>query len=364
MRTIYSIQAARGLAALLVVAYHCVSIQEKYLPGMKLLPEIFRIGQTGIDLFFAISGFVMVVATKSQPYKWSETLMFLKGRLLRIYPTYWFYFAALAVVYFTVPGVINASQEGGVDLVRSFFLAPSETWPLLVVSWTLTHEIWFYIVFSGLLFLPGTARVLGLCAWFCFVLLTHGSEIGNATPALKIVTHVFSVEFILGALVGYLYIKYRDSEMRGAFCLASLAASGVLTGIWLWIDLRDVLEGSLLISMGRVVLLGGGYATALLAVALAESRGWLSVKKPFKLLGDISYSLYLSHLLVLSVCGRVWYQIHKDNPVSAVEGVGFWMVTIFAVIGGGYLAYRFVETPIMKVARGKKTQTAKPLVLS
>ena len=61
MYKLSSLQAARGLAALMVVAFHSLFINTKYVESKNLLPEVFSFGQTGVDLFFVISGFVMII---------------------------------------------------------------------------------------------------------------------------------------------------------------------------------------------------------------------------------------------------------------------------------------------------------------
>jgi peptidoglycan/LPS O-acetylase OafA/YrhL len=100
MNKFLSIQALRGIAALGVVAFHSLSIEQKYSNGDSLLPDFFRLGQSGVDLFFVISGFVMVTVTKERFKINGESMRFLWGRLSRIYPTYWFYFLLVGSIFF------------------------------------------------------------------------------------------------------------------------------------------------------------------------------------------------------------------------------------------------------------------------
>lgn len=223
MDKIYAVQAFRGLAALMVVAFHGLSIQEKYLPGSMFLPQIFNLGQTGVDLFFVISGFVMVVVSQSKVYSTGGVAAFLRNRMLRIYPTYWVYYFLLLVVFLSVPGIINSSQGGEVDLVKSFFLVPNEKLPLLLVAWTLTHELWFYIVFAGLLLLRNRMRLLGLGLWLAVIILASGWQF--TSPLLRVAFHIFTVEFILGALLAYAYITLRSEKL------------GVSSRSWVWLSL-------------------------------------------------------------------------------------------------------------------------------
>jgi peptidoglycan/LPS O-acetylase OafA/YrhL len=87
-----SIQALRGIAVLGVVAYHALAVERKYSGGDRLLPDFLSFGQTGIDLLFVISGFVIVTVTQGRFGGIRELPRFLWSRITRIYPTYWFYF--------------------------------------------------------------------------------------------------------------------------------------------------------------------------------------------------------------------------------------------------------------------------------
>jgi peptidoglycan/LPS O-acetylase OafA/YrhL len=102
MNKLRSIQALRGVAVLSVVAFHALSIEQKYSGGDLLFPDFLRLGQSGVDLFFVISGFVMVTVTKGRFGPNGERMRFLWGRLTRIYPTYWFYFFLTAALEFII----------------------------------------------------------------------------------------------------------------------------------------------------------------------------------------------------------------------------------------------------------------------
>ncbi|MGZ8144984.1 MAG: acyltransferase family protein, partial [Methylosarcina sp.] len=146
-----SVQTLRGIAVLGIVGFHAMAIEKKYSGGDRLLPDFFRLGQSGVDLFFVISGFVIMSVTRGRFGCPRETLRFLWGRLTRIYPAYWFYFFLTAAIFFIRPGWVNTSQGRHPEFISSFFLLPADRLPLVMVAWTLIHELWFYLVFSVLL---------------------------------------------------------------------------------------------------------------------------------------------------------------------------------------------------------------------
>jgi exopolysaccharide production protein ExoZ len=344
MKKILSIQAARGLAALMVVGFHAQSIDHKYLTE-PFLPHFFNIGQTGVDLFFVVSGFVMAITTR-QRRGLADSRRFLANRFFRIYPTYWLYFCALAVVYFTMPGLINSSQGGKVDLVRSFFLLPSDSLPLLMVAWSLTLELWFYIVFALLILAPRRAVSSVLLVWLagilaCAVLLDTPNNL-----FLRVLVHPFTVEFIFGALAGLLWLSPRSANVGGR-AGASLAVAG--TAIVVMTYKLGVIDGSDVIATAstlRVVTVGIGYAALLLGLAFMERAG-RQILKPLGSIGDASYTLYLSHILTLNLCARIWFASPLANRDSAMNMVAFWALTLLACLAFTWVAYRMTERPLV-----------------
>lgn len=348
MYKISALQAARGLAALAVIAFHSLFINAKYVPGATWLPDMFVFGQTGVDLFFVISGFVMVLASANKFGARGEVLGFLKGRFLRIYPVYWVYFFAVMLVFLLKPGMVNSSQAGEVSLLNSFLLLPDANLPLVMVAWSLIHEVWFYLVFALILLLPRRWMPLVFVAWLCAILAASVLYTSPANPYLRVIKHEFSIEFIFGALAGLLYLKV----VGGAFqwrlpgALVGLVGVGLLayalvTGT---VDGSDVIQS---ISLQRALIVGGGYTLLLLALALQEFKSQWQVPGVLTSLGDMSYSLYLSHILTLSVCGRLWVAFGSAEG-GLVASVVFWAISLPVVIAVGYMSYRFVERPLTR----------------
>lgn len=142
-KKIEAVQGLRGVAALAVGAIHATAIERKYSAGDVLLPEWFRFGASGVDLFFVISGFVMVTVTRGRFGRINEVLRFLWGRVTRIYPTYWFYFFITLAVLLWQPSWVDTSLPQHVNLWASFLLLPTDTLPLVMVAWSLVNELWF-----------------------------------------------------------------------------------------------------------------------------------------------------------------------------------------------------------------------------
>lgn len=345
MRKISSLQAARGLAALAVITFHSLFINAKYVSDATWLPDIFMFGQTGVDLFFVISGFVMVLASANKFGALNEVFNFLKGRIIRIYPVYWVYFFAVLMVFLLNPGMVNSSQAGEVNLLHSFFLLPDANLPLVMVAWSLIHEVWFYLVFAFILLLPKRWMPSAFVVWLCAIIGASLFYTGPVSPYLRVVKHEFSIEFIFGALAGIAYLKTigksYSQRLSGIISVVGVALIAYAM-LAVSIDGSDVIQS---ISLERALIAGGGYTLLLLALALFERNSKWDVPGFFTSLGDMSYSLYLSHILTLSVCGRVWLALGIAEA-GIVESMIFWAISLPLVIAVGYISYRFIELPL------------------
>ena len=347
-----SVQLARGFAALAVVAFHAETIQEKYFQ-VKVLPQFFDGGISGVDLFFVISGFVMVLTTRGRHGKPKEVGKFLWNRFFRIYPTYWAYFFALVPVALLFPSFINASQGGRVDFVSSFFLLPTDILPILLVAWTLTLELWFYVVFAIILFLPERWIIAALSVWFVALVAINWAGPISANPYLELPTNAMAIEFVFGGAVALLFRHLNRV----------VAAIAGVAGIVVVIALGNPVPADLYAGPGleRPFTLGVGYALILLSITAVEHRsGGVGVFKRFTIFGDMSYSVYLCHILVLSALGRVWASISGSFGTNLFAVIVWWVFTIALVLAVGYLSYRLIERPVMALSKRWRVKVFKP----
>ena len=125
LKKIQNIQALRGIAVLSVVFFHLIPIEQKYGGSTSILPTFFQFGMFGVDLFFVISGFVMVTVAKGKYQLPKQALKFVYRRVSRIYPTYWFYSLLVLTIFFIQPAWVNSSQGNQVNILESFLLLNS-----------------------------------------------------------------------------------------------------------------------------------------------------------------------------------------------------------------------------------------------
>lgn len=281
-----SIQALRGIAALLVVmvhgaAFERILISENGLAEAPLIGGLFLNGYGGVDLFFVISGFIMVWVTQRAVPGVATSADFLFARFLRVYPMWWMA-AGLMLAYALNVQILSTLATGEIVeepirystsyLLKSFFLLPQLEFPVLAVGWTLIHEIYFYAVFAVLLLLPRTFLHWGLLVWGGLVVASSfaGLPAPTAENFLTLAVHPMTMEFIFGAIAGLVVTS--GIRWRGGFM--TLFAS-------LWLTSSFCLQGTPdehAMLWGRVMLFGLPCTALVYGVATldAEERAaWL-----------------------------------------------------------------------------------------
>src|SRR5262245_51871513 len=95
-----TVQALRALAALFVVGYHCtLLLHETFYPGFTPWDN----GNSGVDLFFVISGFIMIVSSQSLAREADGWRRFISLRIVRIVPLYWLTTLAKLALIVAIP---------------------------------------------------------------------------------------------------------------------------------------------------------------------------------------------------------------------------------------------------------------------
>ena len=336
-RKIDNIQALRGVAAMMVVMTHAMAFERKYIQGERLLADWMTIGTAGVDLFFVISGFIMVHITRGVFQKPAAIGEFVFHRLRRIYPLYWIYSAMLLPVLFLRPQWVNEASGHVVNLLASFLLLPAEVFPLLQLGWSLIFEMYFYFLFAGLLFLPERYAPMAVAAW---VVAAPGAYflLGPFdSPWLTLTTSPFCIEFALGCLVAFLV--GRGKIYAGALPVLSVAA--VMLGFGASISF---FSASPTVSW-RVVVYGIPYALLVYAFVASELLGRFKSPRWLVQIGDSSYSLYLSHYLIIAAVVRLWSLFDVKGIVDNVVVITL-MVT--ATLVWARISYVLFERPILR----------------
>jgi peptidoglycan/LPS O-acetylase OafA/YrhL len=353
--TLDSVQALRGLAAMLVVIYHVTGVQKD-----ELIPGPWERGYAGVDMFFVISGFILTYITHTYTRSLQTAWRFLYARATRVYPLWWI-FASVLPLYFLMtygsvvaPGQPAPASGEGTYLAKSLLLWPQSTLPVLSVGWTLVHEVFFYLVFSLALLLRRPVLPFLLAVW-AGLTLAGSWLLRTDSPVLDLVTSQLTLEFIAGAFVG---LAIRQGLIFLPRTLLLLGVAGLIAGMILFT--REPMAGLPL--MGRVAVYTLPCCAILYgSVALEQQRG-LQVPGWSVALGNWSYALYLAHLIVMIGVQRLSRMAEGLLPqalhpyVIAAEP-GLWGNLVFSLavialsIVTAALVHRYLESPLLDLTR-------------
>lgn len=321
---VVSIQYLRGLAAMAVVLSH--------VAGHAGLT--FAAGAAGVDVFFVISGFVMWTVTSRRPTKPGP---FMVDRLTRIAPPYMLLTVAVYLIASYLPGVFPNMRTSLPHMLMSALFIPhinlfGEPFPQVVPGWTLTYEIFFYILFAAGLLAPVRQR-----AWTCTAaigllvgigLLTH-----SAFEAVNTYTNPLLLEFAAGLWLG---VAWKSDSLPRARWGGIVLLAG-LTAFAGW----EILFGTQ--PQGFRAFVWGVPATLIVAGLLTIEQRLGLMRSPFLLLlGNASYSIYLTNVFVAAAAWRA---------LGHISLPGYFGAAIVASAAGGVMFWRVVERPITQLAR-------------
>lgn len=344
-----NIQALRGLAALLVMFSHLPSIEIKHATD-SILPNFFRLGINGVDLFFVISGFIMVYVTWQSPRSVSNSLKFLFARLTRIYPIYWAIFIALLTAWSFQPNILNFDPEQ-TSFLKSFFLWPEQTLPMLKVAWTLIHELYFYLIFALILCLPRRFLCPALGLWAGIVVIGNLSGAGKFSPETALIFHPLTIEFFMGAIAGFIFMqnsqRAKTRLKQGQFYLAIGSAAFIAATAYLALTLDAKLYPT---NWARTFYFGLPAAFIIYGLAHIE-HGGMKLPRWAATFGDWSYSLYLSHLLTLSALGFLWRPLARQGPLDNI--IALIILPIAAIIISAIIWYG-LERPMLRFFKARR----------
>lgn len=325
----------RGLAAFLIMAKHAL-YEVDFNTSLPFSYGAYDAYTIGIDIFFILSGFIMVYTSwgQSGPVAARD---FMLRRIIRIVPIYWFYTFVLMGVALFIPQVLAKAQFVPEDFLKSLFFIPhvnsaGEAQPFLANGWTLNYEMYFYAVFALCLLIPARYGLAVLIAYFVASLMTDFWFMADG-----IVQYTYSNKtiygFVYGVVLGILF--QRNVRLPSIFFYIGLA---VMFAAVAALPFTDELY-----DMGIV------YPKTYLALAIVAlmilPKGAEHRKMPrlSVMAGDASYTIYLSHPFVLGAVTQIMVFLGLNNIVSP------WAVFALCVatsLIGGYIAYRLIEKPM------------------
>jgi peptidoglycan/LPS O-acetylase OafA/YrhL len=355
---VLNVQALRGIAATLVVLSH-VGEHERSLSAPHLLAPFTYIGPTGVDLFFAISGFIMTITNWGNFTRPGAPAEFLVRRFIRIFPIYWIVTAAVLAVSFKVHGAIPQPLH----LAGALLLVPQAQYPPLGVAWSLIYEMYFYYVFAVLLLFRRSAFAWAVAGWGALTIALNVALHGKAgvDAFLRTAASPFVLEFGLGVIVGLLTVHRRFiSPKLVAACAIALTAAALahLAGM------RGAYSGAPYGGWDRFLFAGVPFAVLLYAFVALELHSRVILPRALCAFGNASYSLYLWHELIASGYFRVFARFAHLHGVAGRST--YLLLVVLATIGTSVVLYALIEKPmtacLQKWWRGRHARAPASLV--
>lgn len=336
---IYSIQIARGIAALLIVIFHISGTiaLEKYFDE-KIFSSIFSFGYIGVELFFVLSGFIIYYVHERDLSKPRQLISYLKKRIVRVYPVYWIIFSGVFVLAYLTP-LRDTLPSDLLVIIKSLLLLPQDKEiiggtgaPVLIVAWSLQYEIVFYLLFAILIINRMAIYPLIIC--FIFIYL-YSDEFF----LFNFLTNEYFLLFLMGVFIAFLVRIEIANRYNKLLVLLSLLAL-ILLIILQQLEIYKI--GNNIVSYGLV------FSFLILGVVGVEENGLDFKKYKFlNLLGDISYSMYLIHFPLISIIMKIFVFIGLTNYTYLGSVVAFFVTLLITVIVSVFF-HKLIEKPLIK----------------
>jgi peptidoglycan/LPS O-acetylase OafA/YrhL len=336
--TVYSIQALRALAAALVVVVHLGRAMQ-LKAGIDPTSVTFNCG-VGVDVFFVISGFIMV-RTTPPPF---SPRTFLLRRLVRVAPLYWLLTFAYGMALLAAPGLSAFNHFKLDNFLLAFLFVPSHdsqgtVLPPLEQGWTLVYEAFFYVCLALASVAAYRRRVAALAGAFGLLVAAGAVSPLASNVLVDTYTNPILLEFAAGCVIGKLYDPARP-RMGAPWAVALVALSTL-----------SVAAGALLPwgAVPRVVEWGIPAAAAVWAFLQLEhvvAFGRLGV---LRTLGDSSYAVYLTHVFTLSVLALAF----KIEWLRGDAALAIAPVLLVICLVAGWVCHRVIERPLTNAARSR-----------
>lgn len=337
------IQNLRAIAAIAVVFDHCAAMSafEKYYGVKSSLHDALLSGSLGVNLFFMISGFIIVISafkagTNGSVVMKKRLVDFLTARFVRIAPMMWLAISSYALLRLVGRGEFNAMPYLNAALLLPFGdYDPNNIW-------TLRHELIFYAVF-GLCFLRPRRNITLFVAWCVtpfFVLALPGENI--LIESLKNIFSPLNILFGAGAMIGLIYLRRPDWLEHAGRVVPRVAKSPI--GLILLFYATTVSAPHLALKDPTLIL----YTLPAFAfILIAATQAANGASPLITYLGNASFSIYLFHPHFESALLGVFSRL-----LPRVE-VGFVILVVSTIaLASSCAIYSLIEKRLTRMLTG------------
>jgi peptidoglycan/LPS O-acetylase OafA/YrhL len=380
----------RGLLTLLVLVHHIVGavlygLPPAEVPGWEPWFVFAQGTAPALPMYFVISGFVIFLPAARHGGNLGDLGWYATRRIARIVPAYYLNIAFLLLSWpFLFPDTPSPmASRHGIGLVVGH-LAFLQTvlfdrteigFGLNGSVWTLTLEEFFYftIPFVAVLLFRRPLRVLAITFVFsmsfrlgCLYMPELAQALSLPVPASWLPSHVFhqfpgyAFMFALGSTAAWYYVHRYEAWSREdwkrrwmALHVVSLVAIPLL--MWRSGHVRRLVNG-IVPDVTHDVVLAIVFAALMLAAAFGpEAAQKLYTNRFCRFLGDVSYGVYLWHMVLIQLVYR-----YSLLPVPATtEAIAIYLAWVTpGSLALGWASYRFVERPLSQRIRQLREELA------
>lgn len=325
-RKLSYVQVSRAIAILFVLLGH---VNILFYTDFKY--DWFHMGEWertgGVDFFFIVTGFMIYFLYHRKAGIPGKTSEFLLKRVIRIYPLYWIFTLlaiAVSVIFPSIDGAYSWDQ-----IIRSMLLI--QTHPILASTWSLSHVMFFYLLFSTYMFKPKIVKPIILIS--IVVSLLIGLKI---IPLISFFINFSNLEIIFGCLVAHLTLNYtfRNSSF--------LILIGLLGFLAVWINnIYNLIEMP-------VPIFYCVFAMIFMLGISEKDKKDRKVPKVFSFLGDASYSIYIAHGPFLQFYILI---LKKLDLIGSLGNFFSMLIVILLTVISSCLIYVVIEKPLSKYLR-------------
>jgi exopolysaccharide production protein ExoZ len=333
------VQMLRAVAAIGVVFTHAITRTSNSIlhagPHSVFANSVeqLTVGDAGVDLFFIISGFIMLYVHKNDFSKPGAPARFMTRRIFRIVPIYWLLTTAAIAVLIFAPQLYTIHYNR-IDLgwiASSYLFVPGTIQgqpmtPVVTVGWTLNYEMLFYVVFAAALLLPRSRAIPALCVFFgCAVLA--GVLFAPSNPWLMLATSWLLLDFLIGLGIACWVDNGGRLSMGARTLLLSIGLAGLAATVF-WSPPEQ----------GPLRLAGWGLPMAMIFFATCTMKlPGNRTTRTLGLLGNASYSIYLFQFFALPAWGLAMARLHARvlpfdvdvlilTALVTLSGLVFWLL--------------------------------------
>jgi exopolysaccharide production protein ExoZ len=345
------LQVFRGLAAILVLLYHGTTMTAINLQQV-LFGNSFVFAHVGVNFFFVLSGFIIFYIHKIDIGKKHKFKDFLIKRFIRVYPVYWLVL---------IPRLLVSRKE--IDIftaLSSIVLFPYPDPPLVNVSWTLSYEIFFYLIFSltmiaGFRYFKVVVVIwLGLLGIYWLLYTANIFAFSQENLIFKFIFSYHHLEFALGCLAAYLVKEYKIKSGKIIlatgiilFTLSSIATVNYINAIADSTLASPVMRTQgIKTSLEELGFIYYGIPSFLIILGAVSIELVQEIKVPqiWVYLGDASYSIYLIHGTIINnltlLIKKLQIETFFQNDISK-------SLILFVALIAGCLFHSYIEKPLI-----------------